>query len=188
MNAYPSWHTRLYFDGAITMNPGGDASCSYVLWGGDGDMLDSGSHWLGRGEGWTNNVAEYMGLIHGLRAAVSLRVTHIEAIGDSKLVINQMRGEWGCRARLRALHREAAELASRFTAVAFAWVPRERNLVADRLGRYRAASLTLQQQAGALPVIMTLSQYPRWSWIRSAEAGLSALWRRSTAGSSSDST
>jgi ribonuclease H / adenosylcobalamin/alpha-ribazole phosphatase len=82
----------------------------------------------------TNNVAEYSGLIAGLRAALELGSTRVDVRMDSRLVIEQMSGRWQIKnPGLRPLAAEAATLVGRFAAVTFEWVPRERNRVADAL-------------------------------------------------------
>jgi broad specificity phosphatase PhoE/ribonuclease HI len=82
----------------------------------------------------TNNVAEYSGLIAGLRAALELNATHVDVRMDSKLVVEQMSGRWQIKnPGLRPLAAEAAGLVNRFTKVTFEWIPRERNRAADAL-------------------------------------------------------
>jgi probable phosphoglycerate mutase len=84
----------------------------------------------------TNNVAEYRGAIAGLRAALDLDPeAAVEVRMDSKLVVEQLSGRWQVRhPQLRPLAREASALAGRFRGgVRFTWVPRERNVHADRL-------------------------------------------------------
>ncbi len=82
----------------------------------------------------TNNVAEYQGLIAGLRAAAELGAAVVEVKMDSKLVIEQMSGRWKIKhPGLRPLAAEAARLVRGFRTVTWAWVPRERNRDADRL-------------------------------------------------------
>lgn len=82
----------------------------------------------------TNNVAEYEGLLAGLRAAAELRPTAVEVRMDSKLVIEQMAGRWRVRhPDLAPLAAQAAELARSLPSVRFDWVPREANRHADRL-------------------------------------------------------
>ncbi|GAB1690247.1 bifunctional RNase H/acid phosphatase [Krasilnikovia sp. M28-CT-15] len=82
----------------------------------------------------TNNVAEYSGLIAGLRAAAELGATHVAVRMDSKLVVEQMSGRWQIKnPGLRPLAAEAAGLVSRFAEVSFEWIPRERNRAADAL-------------------------------------------------------
>ena len=36
----------------------------------------------------SNNIAEYEGLLTGLRAAIELGIKHIEVMGDSQLLVN----------------------------------------------------------------------------------------------------
>ena len=82
----------------------------------------------------TNNVAEYTGLIEGLKAAFELKATQVDVRMDSKLVVEQMSGRWQIKnAGLRPLAAEAAKLVSRFERVTFEWIPRERNKAADAL-------------------------------------------------------
>jgi len=44
-------------------------------------------------ESCSNNVAEYNALLIGLHLAQQMRVQYLEAYGDSKLIINQVKGE-----------------------------------------------------------------------------------------------
>lgn len=82
----------------------------------------------------TNNVAEYQGLIAGLRAASELGAVRVAVRMDSRLVVEQMKGVWQVKnPGLRPLAREAAQLRSTFADVTFEWIPRERNKHADRL-------------------------------------------------------
>jgi probable phosphoglycerate mutase len=83
----------------------------------------------------TNNVAEYSGLIAGLRAAAGIDpVAAVEVRMDSKLVVEQMSGRWQVKsADLRPLAREAAVLAAGFAQVRYTWIPRARNGEADAL-------------------------------------------------------
>ena len=81
----------------------------------------------------TNNVAEYSGLIAGLRLAEELTPNaDIEVRMDSKLVVEQMSGRWKIKhPDMRPLAMEANRLAPFGTT--YTWVPRERNKHADRL-------------------------------------------------------
>lgn len=82
----------------------------------------------------SNNVAEYRGLIAGLRAAHDLGATDVEVRMDSLLVVNQMSSVWKVKHEaMRPLAGEAAALVRRFDRVAFTHVPRARNAHADRL-------------------------------------------------------
>ena len=83
----------------------------------------------------TNNVAEYSGLIAGLRAAARIDPhASILARMDSRLVVEQMSGRWKIRhPDMKPLARTASEAAEGFSAITYEWVPRERNKDADRL-------------------------------------------------------
>ena len=81
----------------------------------------------------SNNVAEYSGLIAGLKlAAEHAPDADIEVRMDSKLVVEQMSGNWKIRhPDMRPLALEANRLAPFGTT--YTWVPREQNKHADRL-------------------------------------------------------
>lgn len=83
----------------------------------------------------TNNVAEYSGLVAGLRAAAGLEPgADVEVRMDSRLVIEQMSGRWQIKDEwLRTLAERAGDQASRLGLVTYTWVPRARNASADRL-------------------------------------------------------
>ncbi|HEY0949492.1 reverse transcriptase-like protein, partial [Nocardioides sp.] len=81
----------------------------------------------------SNNVAEYSGLIAGLRLAARFAPdADIEVRMDSKLVVEQMSGRWKIKhPDMRPLAAEASGLAPFGTT--YTWVPREQNRHADRL-------------------------------------------------------
>jgi probable phosphoglycerate mutase len=117
-------------DGGSRGNPG-NAGYGAVVKSPDGDVLSEVSGALGV---TTNNVAEYSGLIAGLKAAAELGAAEVDVRMDSRLVVEQMSGRWKIKHEgLRPLAAEAAQLMLRFTAVRFEWIPREQNSHADRL-------------------------------------------------------
>ncbi len=63
----------------------------------DGSVLTEGHDSL---LGVTNNEAEYHGLIRGLTECLLVGATIVDATADSRLVVMQVRGEWG-RSRSR---------------------------------------------------------------------------------------
>jgi ribonuclease HI len=82
----------------------------------------------------TNNVAEYMGLIIGLKKCLDFGVFQIKAQGDSLLVIKQMRGEYKVASPLLfPLYQEVQSLAKRFEAIDWEYIPRAANSRADAL-------------------------------------------------------
>jgi broad specificity phosphatase PhoE/ribonuclease HI len=128
-------------DGGSRGNPG-PAGYGVVVRDADtGELLVEASGGLGT---TTNNVAEYSGLIAGLRAAVKEGAVVAEARLDSKLVVEQMSGRWQVKQpHLRPLVSEAAGLARELGEVTYIWVPRARNAHADRL-----ANEAMDTQAG----------------------------------------
>ncbi len=83
----------------------------------------------------TNNVAEYSGLIAGLRAAARIDPNaSVQVRMDSRLVVEQMSGRWKIKhPDMKPLALAASAAARGFAAVSYEWVPRERNKHADRL-------------------------------------------------------
>ena len=121
---------RLSTDGGSRGNPG-PAAYGYVLEAEDGHVLDARGEAIGLA---TNNVAEYRGLLAGLRSALERGVDELEVVSDSELLVKQMRGEYKVKNEtLRALQREAAELASGLSRVKYTAVRRTHNELADRL-------------------------------------------------------
>jgi len=82
----------------------------------------------------TNNYAEYMALIRGLKVAKELNIKKIKIEGDSKLVIEQVNGNWKVKAKgLIPLHKEIAELKTYFSEITFSHIKRKYNTIADNL-------------------------------------------------------
>ena len=118
-------------DGGSRGNPGPAGYGAVVLDAGARQVLGEVYDGLGS---TTNNVAEYRGLIAGLRAARDLGATEVEARMDSKLVVEQMSGRWKIKhPPLQELADTARELAAEFDAVTFVWIPRKDNARADAL-------------------------------------------------------
>ncbi len=82
----------------------------------------------------SNNVAEYSGLIAGLRLAREIdSQAMVEVRMDSKLVVEQMSGRWKIKhADMKRLADEASRILPPMQ-VRYTWVPRAENLDADRL-------------------------------------------------------
>jgi ribonuclease H / adenosylcobalamin/alpha-ribazole phosphatase len=121
---------KIEADGGSRGNPG-PAGYGAVVRDAEGEVLLERYGSLGT---TTNNVAEYTGLIEGLKAALELNATRADVRMDSKLVIEQMSGRWQIKnPGLRPLAAEAAALVKRFDEVTFEWIPRELNKAADAL-------------------------------------------------------
>ena len=135
-------------DGGSRGNPGPAGYGAVVRDAETGSVLAERAAGIGRA---TNNVAEYGGLIAGLRAAVELAPASVEVRMDSKLVVEQMSGRWKVKhPAMKPLHAEAAGLVGRLPEVRFTWIPRDRNADADRLANEAmdAAALGLVWRPG----------------------------------------
>ncbi len=120
--------TRLYTDGAARGNPG-PAGAGAVILNPDGHIVAKIGKFLGDS---TNNVAEYMGLILGLKRARAMGIKELEVYSDSELLVKQLAGEYQVKAEhLRPLHDEARQLLQGFSFIQVRHIPREENGAAD---------------------------------------------------------
>ncbi|MEU6100903.1 bifunctional RNase H/acid phosphatase [Streptomyces flaveolus] len=118
-------------DGGSRGNPGPAGYGAVVSDAVTGETLAEAAEYLGVA---TNNVAEYRGLLAGLRAAHELDPTaSVHVRMDSKLVVEQMSGRW--KIKHPAMKPLAAEAARVFPPdrVTYEWIPRASNKHADRL-------------------------------------------------------
>jgi ribonuclease HI len=122
--------TRLYTDGAARGNPG-PAGAGAVIVNADGHIVAKVGKFLGES---TNNVAEYMGLILGLKRAKAMGIKEIEVLSDSELLVKQLAGDYAVKAdHLKPLHDEAKELLKGFGWIEVRHIPREENGQADAM-------------------------------------------------------
>lgn len=119
-------------DGGSRGNPGPAGYGAVVLDAADGEVLREIAEFIGVA---TNNVAEYRGLIAGLRAAHELDPrASVRVRMDSKLVVEQMSGRWKIKhPDMRPLALEASSVFPPDAVVSYEWIPRARNKHADRL-------------------------------------------------------
>lgn len=121
---------RLFTDGAARGNPG-PAGLGLVIEDSAGQHLWGGCRYIGTA---TNNQAEYLALIEGLKRVADWRPAKLEVYLDSLLVVEQMKGRYRVKApELKPLHRQAQELLAGFADASIAHVRRERNRSADTM-------------------------------------------------------
>lgn len=122
----------VHADGGSRGNPGVAGCGSIVDDAATGTTLRSIAWVVGAAA--TNNVAEYQGLINGLRAAAELGARRVSVRMDSKLVVEQMSGRWKIKhPEMQKLAAVARGVAEEFAEVTYTWVPRKKNAAADEL-------------------------------------------------------
>lgn len=135
-------YLQCFFDGSCEpVNPGGTARWGYAVL--NDDVIVKTDHGtIGKGEGMTNNVAEYQALIECLRYLTSHHKDDlIEISGDSNMIINMTTGKWGKKKphkgspHLKPLLIEARKLFNELDNVDLFWIPREENQLADYLSK-----------------------------------------------------
>jgi ribonuclease HI len=120
----------VHVDGGSRGNPG-PAAAGAVVSTPDGEVLTDGAEAIGVA---TNNVAEYEGLLLGLRLARELGATEVEVINDSELIAKQVNGVYKVKHRdMKPLHAAALAALRDFDRWAIRSVPREQNADADAL-------------------------------------------------------
>ncbi|MFC8126386.1 bifunctional RNase H/acid phosphatase [Streptomyces sp. NPDC057302] len=118
-------------DGGSRGNPGPAGYGSVVIDATTGETLREAAEYIGVA---TNNVAEYKGLVAGLKAAHELDpAASVHVRMDSKLVVEQMSGRWKIKhPDMKPLAAEAARVFPP-AQVTYEWIPRAQNKHADRL-------------------------------------------------------
>ena len=83
----------------------------------------------------TNNEAEYLWAYYGIKRAIELGGTDLELFMDSKLVIEQLSGNWKIKKpELKVINDDIWELIhTSGIKIVYNWIAREKNTQADRL-------------------------------------------------------
>lgn len=117
-------------DGGARGNPG-PAAIAAVVKDPDGTVLEERGERIGRA---TNNVAEYKALLLGIERAAALGALELELVGDSELIVKQVKGEYKVKdATMRELHGQVKRALRDFDRWSIRHVRREYNAEADRL-------------------------------------------------------
>lgn len=127
---------KLYFDGFCETNPSDKGSYGVVIYQ-DDEIIKTISGDI-YGQIVSNNVAEYKGLLAGLKFLLDNNYEHeeIEVYGDSMLVIMQMNGLWRIKKGVyKDIALETKKLIKKFTNITFEWIPRDKNIEADKLSK-----------------------------------------------------
>lgn len=120
----------VHVDGGSRGNPG-PAAAGAVLSTPGGEVVDELGEAIGIA---TNNVAEYRGLLLGVRRAAELGATEVEVVNDSELVAKQVNGQYKVKhADMKPLHAESLQALGAFDRWTVRSVPRAQNAAADAL-------------------------------------------------------
>lgn len=118
----------IFSDGGSRNNPG-PAATGVVIKNEQGETIANYGEYLGE---QTNNYAEYMATISGLKKALELGGTEVECIVDSKLVCEQLNQNWKVKEpTLQKLFVEAYNLMQKFKKVKITHTLRAGNKEAD---------------------------------------------------------
>lgn len=121
---------RVHVDGGARGNPG-PAAIAAVVFDEGGEIMHESGRPIGRA---TNNVAEYRALLLGIERARELGASELELVGDSELVVKQVRGEYRVKdPGLKPLHAEVKAALEPIGKWSIRHVRREDNAEADRL-------------------------------------------------------
>ncbi|GKV13532.1 hypothetical protein SLEP1_g24528 [Rubroshorea leprosula] len=111
---------------------------------------------------YTNNQAEYEALIIGLEMLVELKVSMVEVIKDSQLVLKQLSGEYKCTSlALAPYFALAVQLLEEFDDVSIRHVPRDQNYEANEMAQIASG---LQIPEGARIKMRWLSRRHGFFW------------------------
>ena len=117
-------------DGGARGNPG-PAAIAAVATDPGGEVLAERSEAIGEA---TNNVAEYRAMLLGIELAKELGAGEVELIGDSKLIVEQVKGNYKVKQdHLRPLHTTVTDALRDLEKWSIRSVKREHNVRADEL-------------------------------------------------------
>ena len=117
-------------DGGSRGNPG-PAAIAAVVTDPSGNDLAERAETIGEA---TNNVAEYRALLLGIELAKQLDADEVEFVGDSKLIVEQVKGNWKVKQdHLRPLHTKVRDALRELPSWSIRHVKRGENERADEL-------------------------------------------------------
>ena len=126
---------KVFSDGSCWPNPGGPCRYGFVVKR-EGKTILKGNKKIGEGRGYSNNVAEFAGLVAAMEALIAAGLNDEPVIfcSDSKLLVNLMNRVWHPRkGDYEKYFLRANVLRFKFMSKSFRWIPREKNTEADAL-------------------------------------------------------
>lgn len=121
---------QIFTDGACRGNPG-PSGIGVVIFDQHGKVVHEIAKYIGT---VTNNVAEYKALIAGLDYCVKHKISPLEILADSQLLIRQLTGEYKVKhENIKPLYAEVQAHLKHLKVTGFKHVMREFNKHADQL-------------------------------------------------------
>jgi ribonuclease HI len=121
---------QIYSDGASRGNPG-PAGIGAVILNEKGEIIHEIAQFIGEA---TNNVAEYKALLAALDYCVKKKISPVEILADSQLLIRQLSGEYKVKhENIKPLYQKAKGYLAHLQITGYKHVPRELNKAADKL-------------------------------------------------------
>lgn len=123
----------LKFDGACRGNPSNILGMGSIIYNPNNETKYTSSRKYELDVG-TNNIAEYLALIDGLRLAQHHNIKHLTVQGDSQLIINQINGTYKVNSpKLLQYYNIVKTISKTFNTITFTHIRREYNKEADKL-------------------------------------------------------
>jgi len=121
---------KIYTDGGSRGNPGPAGAGGVIKSPLDSTLIEI-SEFLGV---QTNNYAEYTAMLLTLKRAIELGIDKLEAFTDSKLIVEQLNGNWKVKSEtLKPIYDEIQDLLPNFKTITFTHLPRKLIAHADSL-------------------------------------------------------
>lgn len=121
---------QIFADGGARGNPG-PAAAGAILLNPQNQLIAKAQQFLGTA---TNNQAEYGGVLLGLALAQKNLARQIKISLDSKLVVEQLKGNWRIKdSQLKKLAAKIQLKIAQFENVQLQHIPRSKNWLADQL-------------------------------------------------------
>lgn len=121
---------EMYFDGCSKGNPGLSGAGAVIYE--NEEEIWANSYFVS--DNATNNVAEYFGLIRGLKRASKMNICSLIVKGDSQLIIKQMTGKYQVKSEsMIELYEIAKKIEENFETINYQHVYRKYNKRADQL-------------------------------------------------------
>ena len=141
VNDIPKYDFKLQFDGGSRGNPG-VSGCGSVIFKNNNEMWNV-HKFIGTDK--TNNEAEYMGLLYGIKGCIELGIDELLIQGDSQIIINQIKGDFKVNSpKLKPYHTCIMDLLKKnIKSYHIEYIPRSDNSRADEL-----ANLAMDEYKG----------------------------------------